>query len=217
MMNTVVAGRLYNGKVHDWEQKKDGDTIDRSLFRGRLNYRNPENGEYHYIDAVCFKDFGDKGGLVAWLDDHYAAENSENEKGGEAIIVTGYVRPTEKKKTIEIKGKKNGKTVTKEIPNVPYESFEFVILSATFPPTSQGEGGHKNDVETDEDFEDFDEIEVAGKEEDGDDESTEEVEEKPKKKNTSKQKDKDKEEKKPKKNSSKKKEEEDDDFFEDNN
>jgi hypothetical protein len=211
MMSTVVAGRVYNGKVHDWAQNKGKDNEqERSLFRGRLNYRNPENGEYHYIDAVCFKDFGDKGGLVAWLDDHYAAENSESEKGGDAIIVTGYVRPTEKKKTIEIKGKKNGKTITKEIPNVPYDSFEFVILSATFPPTSQGDSHKSNDVETEEDFEDFDDIEVSS----GDEEEAEaeEVEDKPKakKQTTSKT----KKEEKAKKTSKPKIEEDDDDFFE---
>jgi hypothetical protein len=211
MMISTVAGRLYNGKAHDWTQNKGkDDETDRTLFRGRLNFRETGGSNYHWIDAVCFKDFGAKGGLVAWLDEHYAAENSESgENGGDGIILNGYVRPTEKRKTIEIKGKKNGKTVTKEIPNVPYDTFEFVITDATFPPTSNGEGRRSDDVETDEDFDELDDIEIS----DGDDDDAgeEEVEEKPKKKPSSKSKPASKSKGKKKKEP----EPDDDDFFED--
>lgn len=217
MMNTTVAGRMYNGTTHDWTANKGKDNEqDRTLFRGRLNYRDNENGNYHWIDAVCFKDFGESGGLVNWLDENYSAENSESgENGGDGIILTGYVRPTQKKKTIEIKGKKNGKTVTKEIPNVPYDTFEFVIVSATFPPTSQGTKRAKDeDVDAGDDFDFDDDLEVADTDED---EATEEEtkEEKPKKstgisKSSSKS--------NTKKNTKAKEKEEsenDDDFFED--
>lgn len=208
-MNTVIAGRMYNGKAYEWETK---DNDERTLFRGRLNYRNPENGEYYWIDAVCFRDFGDKGGLVAWLDENYSTEVSENENGGDAIIVTGYIRPTTKRKTVELRGKKNGKTITKEIPNVPYDTFEFVILSATFPPTSQGEGRPGNDVDIEDELDDFDDLEVAdGEEENDDEEVVEEVKEKPAPKIRRK-----KESSSTKKPSSRKKEKvvSDEDFFE---
>lgn len=215
MMNATIAGRLYNGKAHDYTSKDE----DRTMFRGRINYRNPENGEYHWMDAVCFKDFGVKGGLVAWLDEHYSTESSGNDNGGEAIIVTGYVRPAVKKKTIEIKGKKNGKVVKKEIPNVPYDSFEFMIQSATFAPTSQGEGRKKEDVETDdEDFEDFEDLEIADEEE-GEEEieqEEEQEEEAPpvKKKSTTSTKTKQKKTSTTEKSKGKKEETIDDDFFE---
>lgn len=192
MMNTTVVGKLYGGKAYDWTDRKN-DNEERSLFRGRIGYRNPETGEFEFMDAVCFKDFGAKGGLVAFLDDHFSADGKDG-KTGHPVVLTGYVRKTKKTMEVELKAKKSG--TTKTIPNVPYDTFEFVIQSASFVPSAEGRNTGRS-VDTEEDFDDIDdedEFEVVDgdDENDGDDienddadfeevEETEEVEEKPKK------------------------------------
>lgn len=188
MMNTTVVGKLYGGKAYDWVDKKHEDQ-DRSLFRGRIGYRNPETGDFAFMDAVCFKDFGSKGGLVGFLDEHFSADGKDD-KTGYPVVLTGYVRPAKKTMEVELKAKKSG--TTKTIPNVPYETFEFVILSASFTPSSEARNTGRS-VETEDDFDDIedeDEFEVVGDDENVEEdvqeddqefeEETEEVEEKPK-------------------------------------
>lgn len=204
MFNATVVGRVYNGKVF----KGKGDNKDRKIFRGRLNYRD-RAGEYQFIDAVCFRDFGDTNGLVGFLEKHFSAEGTDDNKGGQGVIVVGHVRPTKKKTTIQIKGKKNGKacTVDKE---VEYETFEFVIEEATFPPTSSGTSNSVSDEIDDDEFEidddDIDEDDAIDTDEDEEEEEEAPVKKKSKKGATSRK----------TKASSKKQEvddEDDDEFF----
>lgn len=144
----VLTGRMYNGQVHGWND----DEGERVCFRGRLNYRLP-NGEYAWIDAVCFRDNPntESNGLVGWLEDNYLAPEDESEgHGGRAIEIVGWLKPTQKKKTVTVNVKGGGK---KDIPNVPYDTFEIVIDQASFVPTSHGEGGGRgSNVDLDEDF-----------------------------------------------------------------
>lgn len=147
----VITGRMYNGAVHGWT---DNQKEERSCYRGRLNFRLP-NGDYAWMDAVCFKDNPNttQNGLVGWLEDNYLAPEDESDgHGGRAIEVTGWLKPATKKKTVTVKLKGGAK---KDIPNVPYDTFELVIETASFVPTNHGEGGGaRNGVEVDDD--DFD-------------------------------------------------------------
>lgn len=181
MFNTTAAGRIYNGKTYGWEDKSKQE---RTMFRGRLNYRDPENGEYHYIDAVCFKDFGDKGGLVQFLEDNFSApEDKEDGTGGDAAILVGYVRPTKKKLTAKVDLKTKTGKVTKDVPNIPYSTFEFVITNAYFPPKSAGDESSRDrggNAEIDEEDLDFDDIEVSSDDDDAAEEPAPKKEEKPK-------------------------------------
>lgn len=149
-MTTVVTGKMYNGKVHAWKDKKKNE---RSMFRGRLNYRDRTNGEWYFIDAVCWKDFGDSDGLVGFLEKHFAqdSEGAPTEKGGQPIELVGYIEPTVVEQTIELKGKT--KTIETK---VKVNTFQFVIESVDFPPTT--EKRKKSNVVEDDDF-DFDEDE----------------------------------------------------------
>lgn len=153
-MNLVVlSGRMYNGQVHGYTQNEE----ERSCFRGRLNFRLP-NGDYAWIDAVCFKDNpnSDTNGLVGWLEENYMAPEDESEgHGGRAIEIVGTLRPTEKKKTVTLKLKGGGK---KDVPGVPYDTFEVVIEQAYFPPLSQGERGG---VDVDDEFDIDDDADLA--------------------------------------------------------
>ncbi|ABS83651.1 hypothetical protein 0305phi8-36p091 [Bacillus phage 0305phi8-36] len=197
MMNTTVVGKLYNGKAYEWTDKKN-DNDDRTLFRGRIGYRNPETGEYEFMDAVCFRDFGNKGGLVGFLDEHFSADGKDD-KTGHPVVLTGYVRKSEKQMDVDIKIKKNGATKIKTISGVPYNTYEFVIQTASFVPSSEGRNTGRSVDTDDEDFDDIDEdddIEFVGEDEADDNvedddnfeeedqeevEEPEEVEEKPKK------------------------------------
>ncbi|MNP21334.1 hypothetical protein D3C76_1139470 [compost metagenome] len=135
----VLTGRMYNGTVHGWSDNEG----ERTCFRGRLNYRLP-NGDYAWIDAVCFRDNPntDANGLVGWLEDNYAAPEDEADgHGGRAIEIAGWLKPTTKQKTVTVNLKGGGK---KDIPNVPYDTFEIVIDQASFVPTSHGESGGRN-------------------------------------------------------------------------
>ena len=165
-MNLVVlSGRLYNGAVYGYE---DDDKQERTCFRGRLNFRLP-NGKYDWIDVICFRDNPntDENGLVGWLERNYLAPEDESDgHGGKAIELSGWLKPTEKRKTITVKTS-SGK---KDIPNVPYTTFELVIDQANFPPLSHGEGGKNNGVEVDDDFDIDEDVEVAE-----DDDNDEEV------------------------------------------
>jgi hypothetical protein len=202
MFNATVVGRIFNGKVYEGK----GENSERRVFRGRLNFRD-RRGEYQWIDAVCFRDMGENGGLVGFLEENFSA-GGDGDNGGQGIIVVGHVRPIKKKATkkIPIVGKKNGQKITKEVETqLEYETFEFVIEEATFPPKSKGEtsGNGKSAIELDDEF-DFDEdIEVGEPTEETEEEV---VAEEPKKKT-----------KKEKSSESKKKKEEeeddDDDFF----
>lgn len=189
-MTTIVSGYMKFGKVFDWEQKKDGDKTDRKLFRGQLSYRDFTNGEWYDIDAVCFKDFGQNGGLVGWLENHMLAEDGPRTSkdgntpiGGQAIELVGYIKPAKRKRkesvTLNLKG---GKKKVIEV-EVEVETFEFVITDAGFCPNSEGTkqtGSKKEEL----DFDDIDEDEIEGAEivPDGD----EDEEEKPAKKTSSK-------------------------------
>lgn len=148
---TVLTGRLYNGAVHGWQ---DNEEQERVCFRGRLNFRL-QNGDYEWIDVVCFKDNPntDANGLVGWLEENYLDSDGEDVGHGRAVELTGSLKPTTKKKTITVPIKGGGK---KEIPGVPYETFELLIDTASFVPTSQGEGGgrgNRNNIDAEEDFE----------------------------------------------------------------
>ncbi len=148
-MNLIVlSGRMYNGTVYPYE---DGDKNDRTVFRGRLNFRT-ENGEYEWIDCVCWRDNinSDSNGTVGWLEKYFEDEGGKGEGHGKAIELVGKLSPVTKKHTVKLKG-------GKEIPNVKYPSFELVIDSANFPPISQGE--REDELPDGEDFED-DDLEV---------------------------------------------------------
>lgn len=165
----ALSGRLYNGAVYGYE---DNDGNERTCFRGRLNFRLP-NGKYDWIDVVCFRDnpHTEENGLVGWLEQNYLAPEDESEgHGGKAVELVGWLKPTEKKKTITVKTS-SGK---KQIPNVPYMTFELVIDQANFPPLSHGEGGRDNGVEVDDDF-DLDDVEVAEDDDNDADEDQDEV------------------------------------------
>lgn len=154
---SIFTGRMYNGAAYPYDDKASGD--ERVMFRGRMNYRLP-NGEYAWVDAVCFRDnpSTEANGLVGWLESNYLApEDQEDGYGGRAIEVVGWMNPTIKRKTIEVKVKGGG---TREIPNVEYETFELIIDQASFVPTNAGENNSRRDtpiIDDDEDFE-FDDI-----------------------------------------------------------
>lgn len=176
-MTTMVTGKMYNGKAHDWKDKKKND---RSMFRGRLNYRDRTTGEWHFVDAVCWKDFGDTQGLVGFLEKHFSqdSDGSPTDKGGQPIELVGYFEPTTKKKQVEIKGK----TKTIKV-DVEYDTFQFVIETVDFPPNNEKRAKKDANVvdEDDFDFDEDEEFEVVGQNsddeeiEDEDDEDDEEV------------------------------------------
>lgn len=171
-MTTMVTGRMFNGETHGWKDKKNKENGDRLMFRGRLQYRDRTNGEQYFIDAVCWKDFGDTNGLVGFLEKFFSADsdNAPKETGGQTIEVVGYIRPTEKPMKVPVKGKVAGKPVEKLV-DATNKTFEFVIESVDFPPSNERKA--KTATDTDLDFDDIDEDEdefVI------DDESTEEEE-----------------------------------------
>jgi len=145
---TMMTGRMYNGAVYPYENKQTKE--DRTLFRGRMNYRK-QNGDYAWIDAVCFRDNPDTdaNGLVGWLEDNYLApEYEEDGHGGRAIEIVGKLSPTTKKKIVTLNLKGGG---TKDI-EVEYDTFEILIDEASFVPTNAGEdrrGSGKDDEEFD--------------------------------------------------------------------
>lgn len=150
-MTTMVTGKMYNGKVYKWKDKKKNE---RTMFRGRLNYRDRTNGEWYFVDVVCWKDFGDTGGLVAFLDKHFAqgSDNAPTDKGGQPVEIVGYFEPTTSQLPFEVKGKTASKTF-----DVEYPTFQLVIETADFPPNNE-KRAKGNSAEIDEDF-DFDEDE----------------------------------------------------------
>lgn len=167
MFTATTAGRLYKGKTYGWT---DNQERERTMYRGRFNYRDPRSGNFHWIDAVCFNDFGNNGGLVSFLEENFVGEDSGND--GDAVILVGYLRPTEKKQTIKVDFKSKGKKVTKEIPNVAYSTFEFVIEEAYYPPKSQGESSNRSgnaSLEDDDEDMDFDDLDVEAHEEEDED------------------------------------------------
>lgn len=168
-MTSVVVGKLYYGRVHDYKSNKGKENEqDRVVFRASLNYRDRTNGEYINIDAVCWKDYGDKNGLVGWLEQSFLAEDGPKQKdgkgiGGQPILVNGYIRPTKKEMTAKLNVKKGGKPTTIEVKGVPYDTYEFIIESADFVPQAEVvKRDNKKSVDVDDDFEDIDadEIEV---------------------------------------------------------
>lgn len=178
-MTTMVTGKIYNGSTHGW---KDSKKDQRTMYRGRLNYRDRTNGEWYWIDAVCWKDFGDTDGLVGFLENHFSAdsENAPKENGGQPIELVGYIRPTKKQMTVPLTVKKGGKPHTIDVPDVPYDSFEFVIESVDFPPSiDNGTRSKSKSANADLDFDDIDEeeISVGGIEDDTDDDDIELVDE----------------------------------------
>lgn len=172
-MTVVVTGKMYNGKVHDWKDKKKNE---RSMFRGRLNYRDRTTGEWIFIDAVCWKDFGDNNGLVGFLDNHFSAtsDSAPTDKGGQPIELVGYIEPTTKILPFDVKGKTSTKTF-----DVEYPTFQFVIETVDFPPNNEKREKKNNGATVDDDF-DFEEEEDFDLPEDDEDE--EEVAETPKEK-----------------------------------
>lgn len=179
-MTIVASGKIYFGKVFEFEDKKTGD--DRSVFRGRLNYRDRATREWHFIDVVCWKDFGDKGGLVAWLDDHFSkdAESSVDGKGGQPIEIVGYLKPSTTKTNDLIGETKSGK---KGKVDVVHPTFELVIESADFPPAFEKYKGGTEKVDEDFDFDEDEELEeddIDEPEEIDEDDEEEEVVEPPK-------------------------------------
>lgn len=158
-MTIVVTGKVYNGSVHGW---KDKDKTERSMYRGRLNYRDRTNGEWHWIDVVCWKDFGKEDGLVGFLEKHFSAEssNAPKEHGGQPIEIVGYLRPSISKMTVPVDGIKNGKPYTHEFKNVDNPTFELVIDTVDFPPSNdkaESTGKKKNVADSEFNFDDIDE------------------------------------------------------------
>lgn len=213
-MTVVVTGKIYNGMIYEYETK-DGDV--RKLYRGRLNYRDRTNGEWYWIDAVCWKDFGDNDGLVGFLGEHFSADKGPKETGGQPIEIVGFIRPKEGKFTGKFKAKVGGKIKEMEVPNMSHPTYELVIETVDFPPsTEKFSKSDDTSVEFDEaigdDFEIVTDDEVLEENNDElppEDEIVVESEEKPVKKNVQK--------KAPSKNVVKKETvppSEDDDFFE---
>lgn len=164
-MTVMVTGYMYNGAVHSYTQKgrNGADDQERDMFRGRLNYRDKTNGEYYWIDAVCWKDFGQNGGLVGFLENNFLAEDGPKEKGGQTIELVGYIRPKTGQHTATISVKKGGKIVPMDVPNVEYPTYEFVIESADYPPSSEKTGKKKSTGNFEDAIEiDDDEFEIVG-------------------------------------------------------
>lgn len=186
-MTVIVTGKLYNGKTFEW---KDKSKEDRTLFRGRLNYRDRTNGEWYFVDAVCWKDFGKENGLVGFLEENFSADsdNAPTDKGGQAVELVGYFRPVKRTKTEKVpkKFRIGGKVQTVEVEvEVEYIGYEFVIETADYPPTSEKFTGSRNKKKDDEivdfDAEDDELVELIDDEEDEDIiEEVEEEEEAPK-------------------------------------
>ncbi len=188
-MTVVVTGKIYNGKTFEW---KDKSKESRTLFRGRLNYRDRTNGEWYFVDAVCWKDFGNENGLVGFLEEHFSqgSDNAPTDKGGQAVEMVGYFRPVKRTKTGETQKKfrVNGKVQTIDVEvEVEYIGYEFVIESVDFPPTSEKfTGSSRSKKKGDEEIIDFDDedgededglVEIIDDEEDEDDDEVEEVKE----------------------------------------
>lgn len=154
----MVTGRMFNGETHGWKDKKNKENGERLMFRGRLQYRDRTNGEQYFIDAVCWKDFGDTKGLVGFLEKFFSADsdNAPKETGGQTIEVVGYIRPVEKPMKVTVKGKVAGKPVEKKI-DATNNTFEFVIESVDFPPSNERKAKSATDTELD--FDDIDEDE----------------------------------------------------------
>ncbi|WP_422661808.1 hypothetical protein ACK8P5_25980 (plasmid) [Paenibacillus sp. EC2-1] len=201
MFNATTMGRMYNGKIHEWKRNNE----DREMFRGRLNYRDPQSGDYHWIDAVCFADYGENGGLVGFLGENFTKDGGAEE--GRSIVLTGYPRPTQKQKTVKVTFNSPSKgKVQKDVPNVPYETFEFVILSAYFPARSQNASSNGSGSADMGDFdeEDFDDVQIEPTIEDGNKESEKKTSSRSAGKNTKSDAKKTEKEKKDKKASSSK-------------
>lgn len=133
-MTTVIVGKIYNGETHTW---KDKDKNERTMFRARINYRDRSNGEWYFLDAICWKDFGKEDGLVGFLDRNFSAdsENAPSEKGGQSIEAVGYFRPVKKIKKQKVKKILRTKAGSKEVEfevETEYDTFEFVIDTADF-------------------------------------------------------------------------------------
>lgn len=176
MFKTIATGRMYNGTVHEYQDKNQRG-VTRTVFRGRLNYRN-EDGSYSWIDAVCFRDNpnSESNGLVGFLEDNYVSQQDGDIAHGRAIEVFGTLRETKKRMTVEVKVKGGG---IKEIPNVEHDTFEIIIDGASFVPTNQSDKDTRNELDIDPD----DDLELAEDDEemefDGEDEEEEEIEEEP--------------------------------------
>ena len=151
-MTTMVTGKMYNGKVYKWKDKSKNE---RTMFRGRLNYRDRTNGDWYFVDVVCWKDFGDTGGLVAFLDKHFSAnsDNAPADKGGQPVEIVGYFEAIKSIIPFEVKGKTLSKTF-----DVEYPTFQLVIETADFPPNNEKRGKANASASVDDDF-DFDEEE----------------------------------------------------------
>lgn len=179
-MTVVVTGKIYNGSTHEW---KDKTKEERLMYRGRLNYRDRSNGEWYFIDAVCWKDFGNENGLVGFLEEHFSkdSDNAPTDKGGQAVEFVGYMRPVKRTKTETVKRKFriSGKIQSVDVEvEVEYDTYEFVIESVDFPPTNEKFTSKKSGGEVI-DLDDEDEdgvIELVDDEEDEDDDTVEVVE-----------------------------------------
>lgn len=169
-MTVVVTGKVYNGDVHPW---KDKDKNKRSMYRGRLNYRDRTSGEWHWIDVVCWKDFGDKDGLVGFLEKHFSVDsaNAPKDKGGQSIEIVGYLRPSINKMTVPVTVSKKGEPFTFDVKNVDNPTYELVIETVDFPPSNEvieRKSSSKAKVDGDLDFDDIDESDATVLEEDDD-------------------------------------------------
>lgn len=166
MMKAFLTGRLYNGKKYSNLVEVPGqkEKVERSRFHGRVNFRD-ERGDWHFVDVVCLRDFGDNGGLVGWLEREYAAPADVQEgRGGRAIELFGYMRPSEREKDV-LKKFKTSKGVIEKNVKVPYTHWEFVIEGASFatkddekwkrPEMIDGEDADEWDAVEDEDDEDI--------------------------------------------------------------
>ena len=179
-MTIMVTGKIYNGSTYEW---KDKTKEERLMFRGRLNYRDRTNGEWYFIDAVCWKDFGKEHGLVGFLDQHFStdSDNAPSDKGGQAVEFVGYIRPVKRKKTETVKRKFriNGKVQSVDVEvEVEYDTYEFVIESADFPPTNEKFSSNKSGGDViDLDDEDEDGVVELVDDEDEDDDTIEPVDE----------------------------------------
>lgn len=133
MMKVFATGRLYNGKKYTnlVEVPNSRDKVERSRFHGRLNYRD-DRGDFHFVDVVCLNDFGDNGGLVGWLEREFSAPEDGSNRGGRAIEVFGYMRPTEREKEVEKKFRNGKGEIVAKMVKVPYTHWELVIQGASF-------------------------------------------------------------------------------------
>lgn len=219
-MTTVIVGKIYNGETHTW---KDKDKNERTMFRARINYRDRSNGEWYFLDAICWKDFGKEDGLVGFLERNFSAdsENAPSEKGGQAIEAVGYFRPVKKIKKQKVKKVLRTKAGSKEVEfdvETEYDTFEFVIDTADFVSGSDsGKPSSKpsQEIDLEEDLEDDDFILEDPKEESSDSDEVSEEDETEAERKAREKKEKQAETRRRNAEKARKaKEEDDDDFFE---